>query len=177
MHCLVTAYLFLILNTLFTIPLSFKNDQKLKLNKYENVDHLSQQCAPTTFETQSSVTGISSNPSLQHHCLDEAKIWSWSQSDVTFDVIIWKISNTKSLQQPLCRRHTVWTVHSSTGCISGCYYISFHSLTDILECTFGQTSSHCQGNSCHYSKNISKFLCVATNDNKWHQANTTILVC
>jgi hypothetical protein len=52
MHCLETAYLFFILNTIFTIPLSFKNDQKLKLNKYENVDHLSQQCAPTTFETQ-----------------------------------------------------------------------------------------------------------------------------
>jgi len=34
MHCLVTAYLFFIFNTIFTIPLSFKNDQKLKLNKY-----------------------------------------------------------------------------------------------------------------------------------------------
>jgi len=89
---------------------------------------------------------------------------------------IWKISNTKTLQQPLCKRQTVWTVHSSTGCILGCYYIREHRLMDILECTFGQTCSQCQGNSCHYSKSISKFLCVAINDNKWHQMNNTILV-
>jgi hypothetical protein len=60
--------------------------------------------------------------------------------------------------------------------ISECYYICVHSLTGTLEGTFRQTSSQLQGNSCHYTKNISNFLCVATNDDKRHQVNT-ILVC
>jgi len=53
--------------------------------------------------------------------LDEAKSGLGPNLTSLLRRYIWKISNTKTLQQSLCKRQTVWTVHSSTGCISGCY--------------------------------------------------------
>ena len=106
--------------------------------------------------------------------LDEAKSGLGPNLMSLLTWYTWKIRNTKTLQQPLCKRQTVWTVHSATGCILECYYISVHSFTGTLGGTFRQTSSQLQRNSCHYTKNIPpplSFLCVlllmTINGTKW----------
>jgi len=70
---------------------------------------------------------------------------------------IWKISNTKTLQH-LCvkdRQYGQYTVLQDVS--RDATTLVFTLFADILECTFGQTSSQLHGNSCHYTKNIYNF--------------------
>jgi hypothetical protein len=53
---------------------------------------------------KSSVTVICFNPHLLHHCLDEAKSGLGPNLMSLLTQHIWKISNTKTQQQPLCKR-------------------------------------------------------------------------